>query len=30
MLKAYPEEAVYISFKEAMRVMRKMKYDRAQ
>jgi len=30
MLKGYPEEAVYISFKEAMRVMRKMKYDRAQ
>jgi len=30
LLKAYPEEAVYISFKEAMRVMRKMKYDSAQ
>jgi len=30
LLKAYPEDAVYVSFKEAMRVMRKMKYDRAQ
>lgn len=28
LLKAYPDEAVYISFKEAMRVLRKMKYDR--
>ena len=28
LLKDYPEEAVYISFKEAMRVLRKMKYDR--
>jgi len=30
LLKAYPNESVYVSFKEAMRVMRKMKYDRAQ
>lgn len=28
LLKNYPDEAVYISFKEAMRVLRKMKYDR--
>ena len=28
LFKAYPDEAVYISFKEAMRVLRKMKYDR--
>jgi len=28
LLKAYPESTVYISFKEAMRVLRKMKYDR--
>lgn len=27
LLKAYPDEQVYISFKEAMRVLRKMKYD---
>jgi hypothetical protein len=28
LLKAYPENSVYISFKEAMRVLRKMKYDK--
>lgn len=28
LFKDYPDEAVYISFKEAMRVLRKMKYDR--
>nr|WP_322623374.1 ATP-binding protein [uncultured Flavobacterium sp.] len=28
LLKAFPDPAVYISFKEAMRVLRKMKYDR--
>jgi hypothetical protein len=28
LLKAYPEGNVYVSFKEAMRVLRKMKYDR--
>lgn len=28
LLKQYPDEAVYISFKEAMRILRKMKYDR--
>lgn len=28
LLKAYPESTVYISFKEAMRVLRKMKYDK--
>ena len=27
LLKAWPDEQVYISFKEAMRVLRKMKYD---
>ena len=26
LLKAYPDPSVYISFKEAMRVLRKMKY----
>jgi len=29
LLKAYPETNIYVSFKEAMRVLRKMKYDRA-
>lgn len=28
LLKTYPENSVYISFKEAMRVLRKMKYDK--
>lgn len=28
LLKAFPDAAVYVSFKEAMRVLRKMKYDR--
>lgn len=27
LLKAYPKPSVYLSFKEAMRIMRKMKYD---
>jgi hypothetical protein len=27
LLKAYPKHAVYLSFKEAMRILRKMKYD---
>ncbi|AWH84346.1 AAA family ATPase [Flavobacterium album] len=28
LLKAYPDASVYVSFKEAMRILRKMKYDR--
>jgi len=28
LLKAFPDASVYVSFKEAMRVLRKMKYDR--
>lgn len=28
-LKAFPDASVYVSFKEAMRVLRKMKYDRS-
>jgi len=28
LLKAFPDTAIYVSFKEAMRVLRKMKYDR--
>jgi len=30
LLKAYPEGSIYVSFKEALRVLRKMKYDRSE